>query len=142
MMNEITRQCLLLSNGEKVRLISDLKASMAEDVEDDGSRFSLIFKAATDVVGKGILTNLRLRELVVGRMLIIYQMRIEGYSLQTIGRHLIRNHCSVLHLQKKMEDVIKYPHLFPLEIKMWNEFNDKLKEYEYEMRSQRGQDNP
>jgi hypothetical protein len=29
-----------------------------------------------------------------------------------------------------MEDVLKYPKIFPDEIRMWNEFQEKIKEYE------------
>lgn len=129
-MNELTRQCLMLPEWEKVRLINDLKISMEEDPQTGQGRFSVLYKAATDIVGKGILSLSRLRGKVVGRMMIVYQMRTEGYSLKAIGRYLIRHHASVYQLQKRMEDVLKYPKIFSDEIRMWNEFQEKIKEYE------------
>lgn len=129
-MNELTRQCLMLPEWEKVRLINNLKASMVEEPEVGQGRFSVLYKAATDIVGKGILSSSRLREKVVGRMMIVYQMRTEGYSLMEIGRHLVRHHASVYQLQRKMEDVLKYPKMFSDETRMWNEFQEKIKEYE------------
>lgn len=129
-MNELTRQCLMLPEWEKVRLINNLKASMVEEPEVGQGRFSVLYKAATDIVGKGILSSSRLREKVVGRMMIVYQMRTEGYSLMEIGRHLVRHHASVYQLQRKMEDVLKYPKIFSDETRMWNEFQEKIKEYE------------
>lgn len=129
-MNELTRQCLMLPEWEKIRLINDLKISMEEDPQTGQGRFSVLYKASTDIVGKGILSSSRLREKVVGRMMIVYQMRTEGYSLKAIGRYLIRHHASVYQLQKRMEDVLKYPKIFSDEIRMWNEFQEKIKEYE------------
>lgn len=129
-MNELTRQCLMLPDWEKIRLINNLKASMVEEPQTGQGRFSVLYKAATDIVGKGILSSSRLREKVVGRMMIVYQMRAEGYSLEAIGRYLIRHHTSVYQLQRKMEDVLKYPKMFSTEIMMWNEFQEKIKKYE------------
>ena len=129
-MNELTRQCLMLPEWEKIRLINNLKASMVEEPEVGQGRFSVLYKAATDLVGKGILSSSRLRELVIGRMMIVYQLRTEGYSLKAIGRYLIRHQASVYQLQKRMEDVLKYPKIFSDEIRMWNEFQEKIKEYE------------
>lgn len=120
----------MLPEWEKVRLINNLKASMVEEPEVGQGRFSVLYKAATDIVGKGILSSSRLREKVVGRMMIVYQMRTEGYSLMGIGRHLVRHHASVYQLQRKMEDVLKYPKIFSDETRMWNEFQEKIKEYE------------
>ena len=129
-MNELTRQCLMLPEWEKIRLINDLKISMEEDPQTGQGRFSVLYKAATDIVGKGILSSSRLRGKVVGRMMIVYQMRTEGYSLKAIGRYLVRHHASVYQLQRKMEDVLKYPKMFSEETRMWKEFQEKIKEYE------------
>ena len=103
---------------------------MVEEPEVGPGRFSVLYRAATDMVGKGILSSSRQRELVVGRMMIFYQMRTEGYTLKTIGRYLIRHHTSVYQLQQRMEDVLKFPKIFTDEVRMWNEFQEKIKEYE------------
>lgn len=120
----------MLPEWEKVRLINDLKISMEEDPQTGQGRFSVLYKAATDIVGKGILSSSRKREAVIGRMMIVYQMRTEGYSLEAIGRYLIRHHTSVYQLQRKMEDVLKYPKMYSDENRMWDEFQEKIKEYE------------
>ena len=129
-MNELTRQCLMLPEWEKVRLINDLKISMEEDPQTGQGRFSVLYRAATDMVGKGILSSSRLREKVIGRMMIVYQLRTEGYSLKAIGRYLVRHHASVYQLQRKMEDVLKYPKMFSEETRRWKEFQEKIKEHE------------
>lgn len=127
-MTELMQQCLLLPTDEKQALISFLSSSLDKEQEDVSSRFFALYKAATSIVGDGILTDSRLRELVIGRMMIVYQMRQEGYTLHMIGRHLGRNHSSVYNLEKRMEDVLKYPKLFQSEIQQWNRFQELIKE--------------
>ena len=89
-MNELTRRCLYLKKEDRQKLIRILTESLEEEEkEDDGSRFATLYKAATDVCGHGILTSSRDFNLVMGRRMIAYQMRLEGYSLLTIGKRLI-----------------------------------------------------
>lgn len=101
---------------------------MEPEFPDDGSRFFTLYNMAKELCGEGILTNSRLPEPVLGRKLIIYQMRTEGFPLKTIGRYLHRTHTSVLHLQKQMQNAIDYPHIFHKEMRFWENFQKKLKE--------------
>lgn len=122
-MTELTRRCLELSLKERTRLINILQESLNER-EDDGSRFSVIYKAATKVCGQGILTGARDFRLVMGRRMIAYQMRREGYSYMSIGRHLVRHHASVIHMVKMMEDILHYQ--WDMEMGYWRKFQNEL----------------
>lgn len=122
-MTELTRRCLELSLKERTRLINVLQESLNER-EDDGSRFSVIYKAATKVCGQGILTGARDFRLVMGRRMIAYQMRREGYSYMSIGRHLVRHHASVIHMVKMMEDILHYQ--WDMEMGYWRKFQNAL----------------
>lgn len=133
-MTELTRRCLDLSKASKEKLIKVLTASLAEEErEDDGSRFSLLYKAATDICGQGILSSRRDLNLVIGRRMIAYKMREEGYSLTTIGRYMIRHHASVLHQVRMMEDALSMK--FDYDIALWELFNQKVAEYEKKVQS-------
>jgi hypothetical protein len=136
-MNELTRRCLYLSKSDKQRLIRILSESLEEEEKvDDGSRFAILYKAATDVCGQGILTSSRDFNLVMGRRMIAYQMRLEGYSLMTIGKRLIRHHASIIHMVRMMEDALRFQ--FNLEMGYWNLFQDKIKEYDIHSRTTQG----
>lgn len=133
-MKELTRRCLDLSKASKEKLIKVLTASLAdEEREDDGSRFSILYKAATDICGQGILSSRRDLNLVIGRRMIAYKMREEGYSLTNIGRHMIRHHTSVLHQVRMMEDALAMK--FDYDIALWELFNQKVAEYEKKVQS-------
>ena len=134
-MNELTRRCLALPFHDRQKLLNVLKKSLDER-EVDGSRFAIIYKAATEVVGNGILSKSKDFNLVMGRRMIAYQMRTEGYSLVSIGKKLNRHHASVIHMCKMMEDVLKYQ--FDLEMGYWILFQRKLKEYDIHSRTTQG----
>ena len=134
-MTELTRRCLSLSKSQRERLIKRLQESLNER-EDDGSRFVTLLNAATEVCGQGILSSSRDFNLVMGRRMIAYQMRLEGYSLMTIGKRLIRHHASIIHMIRMMEDVLHFQ--FNLEMGYWNLFQQKIKEYDIHSRTTQG----
>lgn len=136
-MNELTRRCLYLKKEDRQKLIRILTESLEEEEkEDDGSRFATLYKAATDVCGHGILTSSRDFNLVMGRRMIAYQMRQDGFSLMTIGKRLIKHHASVLHMVRMMEDAFTFK--FKEELKYWDKFQQKIKEYDIHSRTTQG----
>ena len=134
-MTELTRRCLSLSKSQREKLIKRLQESLNER-EDDGSRFATLLKAATDVCGQGILSSSRDFNLVMGRRMIAYQMRSEGYSFPSIGKMMVRHHASIIHMVRMMEDALHFQ--FNLEMEYWNKFQQKIKEYDIHSRTTQG----
>jgi hypothetical protein len=132
-MKELTRQCLALSYDNRVRLIKVLQGSL-RDNEIARKRFDTLLLIATEVMGNGILLKSRGRNFVIGRRMIAYQMRKEGYSSPLIGRLLGKNHTSVLYMESMMKDAIKFQ--FRPELTYWEEFKRKLQEYEEKISSE------
>lgn len=136
-MNELTRQCLALPREERIKLTHILHDSLREEKEEK-SRFNVLFKIATDVVGDGILTKMRDFNCVMGRRLIAYQMKLEGFPIMKIARCLRVHHSSVIHMSKMMEDVFRFAGCFKVEEAYWNEFIKKLTEHDIHARSDQG----
>ena len=134
-MTELTRRCLSLSKSQREKLIKKLQESLNER-EDDGSRFATLLKAATDVCGQGIISSSRDFNLVMGRRMIAYQMRSEGYSFPSIGKMMVRHHASIIHMVRMMEDAIRYQ--FNLEMGYWYMFQQKIIEYDIHSRTTQG----
>ena len=129
-MTELTRRCLSLNRKNREHLIKILQDSLEGKEHCEVDRFKVLYEIATDIFGQGILTSSRDYPFVLARRFIVYQMREEGYSYSSIGRHLIRHHASVIHMQKMMEDIFQHPHIFSLEMTYWDMFQKKIKEYE------------
>jgi hypothetical protein len=135
-MRDLTRKCLDLSKDKKQKLVQILTESLERehDREDDGSRFSLLYKAATDICGLGILTRKKDFNLVMGRRVISYKMRQEGYSYPCIGKYLRKDHTSIIHGVKMMQEAFDMG--FDKELAYWYLFNQKVEEYEKEISSE------
>lgn len=99
-----------------------------DEREDDGSRFHTLFQAATKIVGGGIISDSKLKKPVIGRMLISYKMREEGYSYKTIGKYLKRSRGSIRKLWNNMDDALSLPTIYKYEVECWNKFNESLNE--------------
>lgn len=134
-MTELTRRCLSLSKSQREKLIKKLQESLNER-EDDGSRFATLLKAATEICGQGILSSSRDFNLVMGRRMIAYQMRSEGYSFPSIGKMMVRHHASIIHMVKMMEDALHFQ--FNLEMGYWYMFQQKISEYDIHSRTTQG----
>lgn len=131
MMEELMHQYKRLSSCERIQLLNEIRRLLADErLKRAKARFKVLLKAATVLVGPGITTPCRNRELVIGRMMIIYQMRSEEFTYQIIGKLLHRAHSSVYSLQVKMEDVLKYPYIYREENDYWKKFQKLIREYE------------
>ena len=123
-----------MSPTERSKLLLEIKRILiSRRYKEAEARFKILYKAATEVIGCGLLTSNRQRELVIGRMLIAYQMRSEGFTYQTIGMFLKRAYASVYNLNAKMQDAIKHPYIFKEEMEQWQRFQKLIKEYEKEV---------
>lgn len=129
-MTELQKQCLSLDRGKRERLVKLLQDSLSRPEPTDESRFQTLYEIVKGMFGNGILTRSRDYNLVLARSFIVYQMHNEGYSYQSIGKHLVRHHAAAIHMYKRMENIFDYPDYYALEMAYWNEFKKKLKEHD------------
>lgn len=132
-MTELTKQCLNLPFDRRARLAKILNESLFKGEDMATRRFYILLPIAENLVGVGVLDKTKDIELVIGRRMIAYQMRQEGFSLQTIGTLLGKHHTTIMHMVNMMEDAIKFQ--FRPELTYWEEFQQKLKEHEEKVSS-------
>lgn len=125
----LIRECLGLRQEHKKRLIDILQDSMKIDESDD-SRFQTLLGIATELCGTGIMTKTIEPMSSLGRNMIAYQLRKEGYTSSQIGRLLQRNHATVVNMIAKIQDLIEFPNTFLDEEEIWNKFQLKLREHD------------
>lgn len=124
--DKLIRRCIALPREEKLILIKHMQNTMMDEREDDGSRFHTLFQAATKIVGGGIVSESKLKKPVIGRMMIAYKMREEGYTFKTIAEYMKRSRCSIRTLRNNMDDALSLPHIYKYEVECWNKFNELL----------------
>ena len=71
---------------------------------------------------------------VWARTMVAYQMSKEGYTTIEIGRQMMKNHTTIIHLLKKMQDVFAFPHMYEDVLQMWYKFQKQI-EYDIHERT-------
>lgn len=108
-------ECL---DGDKVRvenLGNEYKASVSE-------RYEQVLRAAECASGRK-LTKTRENGNALIRAIVAYRLAQEGYHYVEIGRTIGRDHSTVSHYIRKIENMMLVPNSYKLEISILNEFN-------------------
>ena len=63
---------------------------------------------------------------VWARTMVAYQMSKEGYTTIEIGRQMMKNRTTIIHLLKKMQDVFAFPQMYENELEMWYKFQKQI----------------
>ena len=71
---------------------------------------------------------------VWARTMVAYQMSKEGYTTIEIGRQMMKNRTTIIHLLKKMQDVFAFPQMYEDVLKMWYKFQKQI-EYDIHERT-------
>ena len=109
-----------LVNNE--RAAAEAKEKIARNTEE---RYGVVLQAAEEATGWK-LSNNRTAENSTIRAFISYYMHNEGFSYESIGRVMHRNHSTITHLFRKMEDMISLPEVYKEEMGMYEKMCDLL----------------
>ena len=71
---------------------------------------------------------------VWARTMVAYQMNKEGYTTIEIGRQMMKNRTTIIHLLNKMQDVFALPQMYENELEMWYKFQKQI-EYDIHERT-------
>ena len=71
---------------------------------------------------------------VWARTMVAYQMSKEGYPTIEIGRQMMKNRTTIIHLLNKMQDVFAHPKMYEDVLLMWYKFQKQI-EYDIHERT-------
>ena len=63
---------------------------------------------------------------VWARTMVAYQMSKEGYTTIEIGRQMMKNRTTIIHLLNKMQDVFALPQMYADVLEMWYKFQKQI----------------
>ena len=63
---------------------------------------------------------------VWARTMVAYQMSKEGYTTIEIGRQMMKNRTTIIHLLKKMQDVFAFPQMYEDVLELWYRFQKQI----------------
>ena len=62
------------------------------------------------------------------RYMVMYQLRKDGLSFAKIGRKFGKDHSTVIHAVKVVDDMLSMPRMYPEEIRLWRQFQQIIKD--------------
>lgn len=126
-----------LSLQDKVELweyLSDMINS-SRSVSQSPLRCSILMGEMAKVMGKETIGYLsREADEVWARTMVAFQMCKEGYSITEVGRQMMKDHSTIIHLRNKMQDVFALPQMYADVLEMWYKFQKQI-EYDIHERS-------
>jgi chromosomal replication initiation ATPase DnaA len=88
-----------------------------------------ILHSVTGVSSKEILSKSRKRDYIIPRYVIIHMLRLEGKTLQFIGKTIgNQHHSTIIHAIKVVEDWHTYPEYYKKEIEIYNKTKKMFEE--------------
>lgn len=125
--SELFKRVENMSDEDKKSLIAHLQNSLEPDPEviSVDKRYSELLEIAEDLFDYKMKTSRRDAEDVMIRRFIAYRLRIEGFSFASIGHAIGKNHSTVFHLVRQMDDYFSLPNLYKDDIKKYLEFDSR-----------------
>ena len=79
-----------------------------------------------DISGADPLSGTRKRASVWGRYFVAYQMSLDGFTQEQIGRTIRRDRCTIPHCIKNVNMMLDSPEQYPWEYGVWKKFRERL----------------
>lgn len=128
MSGELLKECERLTLKEKV----ELRERLSDMIKSTGSgrsplRCSMLLGDMAAAMGwQTVPYNSREAQYVWARAIVAWQMCREGYSTGEIGRQMMKDHSTIIHLRNKMQDVFDMPQMYEDVLDMWDKFKRKI----------------
>lgn len=132
MSEELKRECEDLPLEDIVELrdwLSSIITSSNGGVVKTPLRCSMLLGEMAEILGVDYISYVsRIPSHVWARTMVAYQMILEGYTTTEIGHQMEKDHSSVIHMRKKMQDALSLPWAYKDIIPIWNEFQKRIKD--------------
>lgn len=119
------REILFLSTREKRGLVRYIRDTISPEALTGRDRCLYLVTMAERVFLRRLSPG-RTREDVMIRSFVAYRLHGEGYSTTRIGKMIGRDHATVVHMIRKMEDILAYPGAYQDESEKYRRFENSL----------------
>lgn len=101
----------------------DQRIRPVRSAAESGARYIGIVK---EVTGVDPLVMTRKSEAVWARNIVAYQMSLDGFIQEEIGKVIEKNRATVVNCIQNMKAALKCPNQYPKEVDAWNKFRERL----------------
>lgn len=122
--------CDNLAIKDKVEVrdyLSDAIAASRDGVMKSPLRCSILLGEMAQVLGVDYIPyEGRTPAHVWARTFVAYQMILEGYSTIEIGDQMCKDHSTIIHMRKKMQDALSLPNAYGDILELWDKFQKQI----------------
>ena len=121
----LLRRVRNLPLADKAALMGELRVAVGEPVKAE-ERLRHLAEKINEVSGLDVREDSSRRDIVIARTLFMFVARREGFTQETVGNFVGRDHATVWMAEKRMEDIFAYPRLYKNEITLYNKYIESL----------------
>lgn len=96
--------------------------SLEERVSVARERAEEYIRIMSAAVGTNFMAPSRNQRLVWARYMVLFMLRLDGFSLMSIEKATGKNHTTVIYADRKVKEMLKCPNMYPEETKLWRKF--------------------
>ena len=121
----LLRRVRSLPLADKAALMGELRVAVGEPVKAE-ERMRHLAEKMQEVAGVDVREDSSRREIVTARTLFMFVARREGFTQETVGNFVGRDHATVWMAEKRMADIFAYPRMYRNEIMLYNKYIESL----------------
>ena len=119
-------QCLSLPYLDRLNLCEELINTILQERREKRpphpNRCQILLEKMGQILGEPVQFKSRESKFVWARTMVAYQLTQEGFSLTETGRMIGKNHATIIHMRKKMEDALAYHYAYKDIVDIWKQF--------------------
>lgn len=96
---------------------------MEQQIREKADRY---VKIMSEIVGTDILAKSRKQDVVWARNIVAYQLFLDGFMVEPIGKALGLHHSTISYCFKQVVNMLKMPLMYSKEIELWHNFKEIL----------------
>lgn len=124
--NELKDSVDRLSNSQKRELCNYIILAFSQNSED--TRGNTVKKKMEEITGISLAEKNQTQKFVWARSMVAYQLREEGFTLEAISKVLGCTVTNAFRMEKKVQDLIDFPHIYKNIVPIWVEFKTAINE--------------
>ena len=111
--------------NDRAKLRDFITDSIQEEAKSP-FRYNELIRELWAVTGKTIDLDDRKAQFVWARAMAAYQMLREGFTTVETGRQMGRDHSTVIHLRRRIQDALDLPEAYKDIVDIWKQFQKRL----------------
>lgn len=128
----LREQCLSLPYLDRLNLCEELRDTILLERRErrpmHPNRCQFLLEKMEQILGEPVKFDSRVTRFVWARTMVAYQLTREGYTLVETGRLMQKDHATIIHMRKKMQDALSFEYAYKDIVDIWKQFQKLIRD--------------